>query len=174
MLKCSAIRGGAVCFSLISHIGNNRKQVPPWRRGQAEGRGMDPPRRGGICGAEEMYRVTGGAAAFAASILRLCRGPSPRACMGRGSLTLRFFAFVRITRKQVPPWRWKSFGRALRCSLSVQAMCESCRGLASQSHIGAYTAHQSAFLLSTGRFANEPGLGILCRMPTEDFQVWHT
>ena len=36
------------------HIGNiyfcekNRKQVPPWRRGQAKGQGMDPPRRGGI------------------------------------------------------------------------------------------------------------------------------
>ena len=60
------------------------------------------------------------------------------------------------------------FGRALRCSLNVQNMCESCRGLASQSHIGAYTAHQSAFLLPTGRFTKEPGLGILYMMPTED------
>ena len=67
--------------------------------------------------------------------------------------------------------RRRCFGRALRCSLSVQYMCESCRGLASQSHIGAYAAHQSAFLLSTGRFANEPGLGILCRMPTEDLRA---
>lgn len=39
--------------------------------------------------------------------------------------------------KQVPPWRWKCFGRALRCLLNVQA-----------------------------KLANGPGLGILCRMPT--------
>ena len=40
------------------------------------------------------------------------------------------------------PWRWKCYGRALRCSLSVQE-----------------------------RLAKEPGLGILCRMPTEDLRA---
>jgi hypothetical protein len=28
------------------------KYVPPWRRGQPEGQGMDPPRRGGFCKAD--------------------------------------------------------------------------------------------------------------------------
>ena len=31
---------------------DNRQRVPPWRRGTAKGRGMDPPRRGGIFTAE--------------------------------------------------------------------------------------------------------------------------
>ena len=28
------------------------KYVPPWRRGQPEGQGMDPPQRGGFCKAD--------------------------------------------------------------------------------------------------------------------------
>ena len=32
---------------------DNGKHVPPWRRGQPKGQGMDPPRRGGICEVED-------------------------------------------------------------------------------------------------------------------------
>ena len=32
---------------------DNEKHVPPWRRGQPKGQGMDPPRRGGICEAAD-------------------------------------------------------------------------------------------------------------------------
>ena len=60
----------------------------------------------------------------------------PRDCAAKGCMVLVIIHIEDIG-KLVPPWKWKCFGRALRCSLNVQAM-----------------------------LANEPGLGILCRMTT--------